>query len=206
MKEYIKKTIESYNLTAHEYFENILKFEKLPELDVFVRINPLNANILDLGCGPGQHSKFFIENGFKVVGVDYSKEMIKLAKLYVPNADFHVMNIAKLKFKLNSFDSIWASASLIHIKKEDFAIVLEKLRRILKQDGIFYFSLKEGAGEEDTIDSRYGGVIKFHSYFNKKEIEEYLLNTGFKILDIYKREQRITYDTNPWIHIFAKKC
>ena len=204
MDKYFKKTINSYNKTANEYFNHVIQFEILPEVDTFCNLSKPEGTVLDLGCGPGHHSKIFYEKGFNVTGVDFSANMIKIAKRFTPAVKFQVMNILELKFQPNSFDSIWASASLIHIKKSDFPLVMENLKKILTENGLIYFSLKEGIGEENTIDKRYGGVIKFHAFYNVEEVEECIENSGFKLLKLYKRDQRSTYDTNPWIHVFAR--
>jgi len=37
-------------------------------------------NFMDLACGKGRHSVYLAEKGFKVVGLDLSKESIKIAK------------------------------------------------------------------------------------------------------------------------------
>lgn len=39
-----------------------------------------NIKILDLGCGTGRHVRLLDKNGYKTIGLDNSKEMIKLAK------------------------------------------------------------------------------------------------------------------------------
>ena len=205
MKKKRNITLNSYNKTADEYFKNVTQFEILPELDTFCNLIKPNGNILDLGCGPGHHSKIFAEKGFKVTGVDYSPTMIKMAKKSTSLAKFQVMDIKKITFKDNSFDSIWASASLIHIEKSIFPKVLHRVKEILKDNGILYLSLKEGIGEEETIDKRYGDVVKFHAFYEEEEIEKYLLKDGFRLLDIYIRAKRSSYDTNNWIHVFVRK-
>lgn len=40
---------------------------------------PLQS-VLDLGCGPGEHSRFLCENGFRVLGIDRSPAMLEKAR------------------------------------------------------------------------------------------------------------------------------
>lgn len=39
-----------------------------------------NSSVLDVGCSIGCHVMFLAEKGFNVVGVDYSRKMIEIAK------------------------------------------------------------------------------------------------------------------------------
>ena len=64
------------------------------------------ALVLDLGCGYGRDSKFFVKNSFRTYGVDLSKAMIERAKETVKYAKFFVMNILDLDFLSDYFDVI----------------------------------------------------------------------------------------------------
>jgi SAM-dependent methyltransferase len=143
MKPKSKITIESYNKTAEEYYKIVTSFEILPELEQFINLIPKKGNILDLGCGPGHHSRVFVDNGFTVEGIDLSTEMIAIAKKEVTGANFQVMDILDFNFEKESFDGIWASASLLHIPKKNLKSVLNELKRALAKEGALYISLKK---------------------------------------------------------------
>ncbi|MDQ6532113.1 methyltransferase domain-containing protein [Flavobacterium sp. LHD-85] len=197
-------TIISYDKTAPEYQKVVSSFELLPEINEFILKVNEGGKILDLGCGPGHHSIFFFNHGFKVTGVDLSTKMIELAKKESKNIDFKIMDILNLDFKKNSFNAIWASASLLHIPKNKIIPLLKKLKSILIEDGLLYISLKEGKGSHLFKDIRYGGVEKFYVYYKSEEIENILNKIGFKILQIETKGKRTNYDTNSWIHIFCQ--
>tara|TARA_R110001606_G_scaffold398569_1_gene577940 strand:+ start:3283 stop:3900 length:618 start_codon:yes stop_codon:yes gene_type:complete len=198
-------TINSYNKTAEEYYKIVSSFELLPELEIFINRVIKDGKILDLGCGPGHHSRVFLENGFTVAGIDLSTEMIAIAKKEVAGVNFQVMDILDLKFEKESFDGIWASASLLHIPKKNLKSVLKKLKNIMVKGGILYISLKKGVGSEILKDNRYGGVDKYYVYYQQEEIAEILKSVGFEIIEKEQKIRRDYYDTNPWIHLFCKK-
>ena len=205
MKDHKKITTESYNSTVGEYIKNTDNLHQAKEGKKFISLLKKNSLILDLGCGPGRDAKIFAGRGFKVIGVDLSESMIKAAKERVKNAEFRVMDMLKLDFKDNYFDGIWASASFVHIPKRGIPKALKEARRVLKEKGIFYLSVKEGKGEVLEPDRRYGGVEKFWSFFKQEEIKEMLKKTGFDIIETYINKPDGLYATNPWINIFCQK-
>jgi SAM-dependent methyltransferase len=205
MKDIKGITINSYDKTAVEYYKRVSEFELLPEITEFIKTVKTDGKILDLGCGPGHHSKYFSSLGFDVVGIDLSIAMIEIARRESVKSVFHVMDILELNFEKGTFDGIWASASLLHVPKIKMKFVLKKLKEILVDNGILYISLKQGEGSEIFIDNRYGGVEKYYVYYDPEEIEKLLKNVGFNIIEIQPKDKRTIYDTNSWIHIFCQK-
>jgi len=204
MKDYKKITIDSYNKTANEYYKKVITFDPLPELKIFIDLVRPKGNILDLGCGPGQHAKLFAQNGFSVTGIDLSEKMINIAKAKVPNALFFEMDILNFDLPKKTYNGIWASASLIHLKRSDISEVIINLKKLLKKNGILYVSIKEGNNEGFLIDGRYNDVKKFYTYYKKDELDKIFIKTGFKIIKKNYTDKRKIYDTNPWLHYFLK--
>jgi len=75
-KEITKK---AHDAISKQYYQEY-KDDKtdLEYIDKFLDI--CNKKILDLGCGIGHYSKYVENKGFEVVGVNFSKEMLKIAK------------------------------------------------------------------------------------------------------------------------------
>lgn len=203
--DFKKTTIKSYDETAEEYEQAVNSFNILPELNIFISKLNKGDSILDLGCGPGHHSKYFSDLGYNVIGIDLSKKMISIAKRKFSNIDFRVMDMYNLNFEHDIFNGIWASASLLHTKKKDLQLILKELNLLLKNKGILYISLKIGDGEKFVYDDRYKKVSKFYSFYNQHEIKHELLEAGFSNIEIYKKDARPFYDTNSWMHIFCEK-
>ncbi len=71
--------------------------------------------LLDIGCGTGRHDKWFTNKGYRVVGIDRSPEMVKIAKATAASegrgAEFHISDAAH--FNLNrKFD---IAVALFHV-------------------------------------------------------------------------------------------
>ena len=70
------------------------------------------STILDVGCGPGNYCDLLFKKGFRVIGVDYSEEMIKVAKEKYPSITFEVGSGYDLKFENKSFDMVLSIGTL----------------------------------------------------------------------------------------------
>ncbi|MGA8164622.1 MAG: class I SAM-dependent methyltransferase [Waddliaceae bacterium] len=196
-EDYREITRQSYDRTASEYQENTLKLQPEVKAKVFLSHLSPNSKILDLGCGPGRDAKYFVDKGYRVVGVDISPQMIALARDSVPQADFIVSDIESLNLNCESVDAIWASASLLHVSKQAMPSVLANLYRTLKPGGIFYVSMKRGIGEELRADDRYGGVEKFWNYLSEDELADLIVEGGFQIIEQDTHEKSTIYQTHP---------
>lgn len=198
-------TQKSYDKTAEEYAKKVADMHPEPDANRFLKMLPEHAKIIDIGCGPGRDAKVFSEKGYHVVGIDFSLNMIQIAEKCAPKAKFHVMKIESLNFPQETFFGAWAHASLLHVSKKKMPLILGKIFSILKKEGVFFISVKQGEGEINEKDVRYGGIEKFWAYFQENEIVELLENTGFKILDTALINQMDNYQTHPFIHVFCKK-
>ena len=117
----------------------------MPENPLFSRLfgrwlachDCIKANVqIDLGCGSGRDSKYFLEKGYAVIPVDGSAEMCIAASEYL-HIPVRQMLFSELKFK-NEFDGIWACASLLHVPKTQIRDIMAKVERALKPDGVLY--------------------------------------------------------------------
>ena len=192
MDEPTKKTIEAYDKGAEKYAKKWFKFIDILEdhLDFFIK-NLNGKKILDLGCGPGRDSKYFSEKGFEVIGIDLSDKFLKMAAKNAPKAKFMRMDMRKLDFPDNYFDGVWACASIFHIERKYLDKLLNDLRRILKEDGIFYMTtkLEDYTPEEEKI------VVLYSS----EEIKDKITSKGYKIIKTFENKTPGAH----WIVIFA---
>jgi len=180
MKNKIKKV---YDELAEDFLherkqDNPSKFYKeILETPTLLKLtgNVKNKKVLDLGCGPGIHAKILTKKGAKVIGIDYSKESIRLAKIESPKSLFFVGDIEKLPFESHKFDIIFSAMVIGHLK--DWNKVLNEVHRVLKENGTFVFSIFNPFKEVSTKVTWKGKT--------------------FKVIDHYFKE-RIYY--NDWIH------
>lgn len=202
--DYLKDTIETYDNHAQAFEHSRASFAQHSAIEHFCSLIP-GKNILDLGCGPGRDARIFVDKGYTVTGIDFSQGLLKIARETVPEATFLLMDMRNLTLADHHFDGVWASASLLHLKKEDISVVLNRLYRVLKPGGVLYVSVKEGNSEEIENDPRLGGASRFFAYYSAQQMREYIENVGFHIIEINESESHNALRTWNWITLLAKK-
>ena len=100
--------------------------------------------VLDVGCGPGQVTRYLHEQGVAVSGVDLSPEMITHASRLNPQIDFSTGDMRSLDSRDGSFAGIVAFYSIIHLENEELGAALMELRRILAEDGVLLLAFHIG--------------------------------------------------------------
>ena len=208
----LDETLNSYDSTAQEYAKNVETFVLHKQLDGFVyRIMQNNSEefkpyVVDLGCGSGRDLAELSKRNCKVMGVDFSEELLAIAKQNMPNAELIKSDMRTYGFNYDEFDGIWANASLLHIPKNEISDLIFNVYNMLKPKGVLFTSIKEGVGEEIIEDKRYdGNPRKFFAYYEKNEMEEILTSVGFQDIESEYASVDNPYMTHPFISIFAIK-
>lgn len=136
-------TKDYYNKNAQEFFNQTVKADMSELYDIFLKNLPCNeGKILDLGCGSGRDSKYFLDSGFEVVAMDISEELGKRASEYIGQRVI-IQDMRELNYQ-NEFNGVWACASLLHLDEDEIIETLRKIFKSLKRDGIVYISFKYG--------------------------------------------------------------
>jgi ubiquinone/menaquinone biosynthesis C-methylase UbiE len=194
----VEKTIEEYEAKAEEYAKIIPGIEAIKkEADFFIK-NLKGKKILDVGCGPGRDTKYFTEQGLDVTAIDLTKALLEIAKKQAPKAQFHLMDMRKLKFPDNSFDGLWVNASLLHIPKKEAKQTVIGFKRILKPGGIIFIAVREGVEEKFSFDK---GLKRFYANYTKEELENLIKTAGFEIINTTLVKKDLIF----WIRTFAMR-
>ena len=174
-----------------------------------------NKTVIDLGCGNGCMSRYFVENGAsKVLGLDISNNMLMEAS--------EINNLKEITYKnlpLENLDTInekfdLAYSSLAFHYIEDYEKLIKDIYNLLNDDGILLFSQEhpivtapilkdvdkyiEVNGKRYYLLSDYNNIslrekkwyndvlIKYHR--NLSVIINTLIKQGFEILEIKESE------------------
>ena len=176
MKDYFKDD---------EYWKEHINKELEEDLWIDEYKQYLNNNglCLDLGCGIGQFSKWFMKNGYDVISSDISKIALEKVKEFNPN----VINLdmrEQLPFEDNKFDIVFANLSIHYFSDKDTKKLMNEIKRILKKDGLFIGSVNGIQGLEKIKET--ANELEYHYYYNNdKYIRLFDINDVKKYLDIF---------------------
>jgi len=117
--------------------------------------NVKDKHLLDLSCGEGYNTRILAKKGARVVGVDFSQRMIKLARQREKRdrlgIRYYVSDAADLKeLQSECFDVVTCFMALMDIERYEDAI--SQVARVLKKNGRFVFSITHPCFEYgDTV-------------------------------------------------------
>ncbi|GAB4271323.1 MAG: hypothetical protein Kow0029_08880 [Candidatus Rifleibacteriota bacterium] len=80
------------------------------------------ASVLDVGTGTGLFAEQFFRLGLKVKGIDCNEEFLKIAKEYVPGAEFKCAVAEKIPFDNSSFDLVFMGHVLHEVDDAEKAV------------------------------------------------------------------------------------
>lgn len=194
----MNQTIDYYNKNSEKFYKNTVHIDLSEMYPKFLRHIPDNGTILDLGCGSGRDSLYFLEKGYIVTSVDASEEMVRLSS-ELTGQKTQYLRMQDIEFK-NEFNGIWACASLLHIDKKLTESVFNILCNALRDDGVLYASYQYGKGIS-ILEDRY------YNNYDERSFAEVIENVNnLKILTYW-----ITKDLRPdridekWLNVILKK-
>jgi len=144
----IKHTKREYNKFAEEYHTRLVnnntnQYHKYVEKPYFIDLlkNSIKGKkVLDLGCGSGIFTQRLLKfKPKKLVGLDLSDGLIKIAKKEYPSIKFFSGDAKKTKFKHKNFNVVMSSLMVHYFDNLD--PLFREVSRILKKDGKFIFSM-----------------------------------------------------------------
>jgi SAM-dependent methyltransferase len=96
---------------------------------------PCSAS-LEIGCGTGNFARLLGRHSGRVVALDLSPEMVRVARqrsVDFPNIEYQVADVLEWPFPVEVFDCIASIATLHHLPMER---MLEKMKSALKPGGV----------------------------------------------------------------------
>jgi len=174
------------------------EFKKKKDEAVVDFLKNQKGKILDFGSGSGRYLMNLKDS--KMYEVDFSEEMIELAKKKNIDAEFFIEDATKLSFKDNFFDSAICIASLHCIEtKQKREKAIKELYRVLKPGakgfiGVWNIEAKrfKNSPKEKYINWTDKGK-RYYYLYSEKEVHGLFKKIGFKVLKSEKKGMMIYF-------------
>ena len=192
------KTIEYYNENVSKFVNDTQDVVFCATQDLFLSYLNEGNSILDLGCGSGRDTKYFLSKGYKVDAMDGSMEICKVA------SDYTGINVKCLLFneldEIDKYDGIWACASILHLDRNDLIDVFHRIARALKDNGILYTSFKYSEFE-GMRNGRYFTDFTIESFNEfQTNIPEFIIEKKWITSDV-----RAGREDEKWLNLIMRK-
>lgn len=180
-------TIQWYEENASNYAQAIGNLANPELIEEFSNEVKPGGNVLDAGCAAGRDSNLLSKLGFRVTGVDLSRNLLEIARQKYPDIEFIHANFLNLPFKDGSFDGVWASASLLHLESmEDVERAISEFSRVLSASGVLHISVKQQLTDDkySVVSDSLSNHDRFFQWFSKQEILDLLSKYKFQVINI----------------------
>jgi len=171
--------------------------------------------ILDLGCGTGRTMRLLCQYGYELVGVDFSKGMLRVAKRH--KVGYYILSsILCLPFPDSIFDATFSlHGGLSHFKTYHEKLhICQEIARVTKSGGLVFIDqpnpYRKDKGETYIVEWSIGQKkIKTYGYaFWPRDVKSILRKSQLRLkylLGDYKLNKRYTKESRRLIAIASKE-
>jgi len=162
------------------------------------------ARVLEIGSGSGRDAAALEAAGLSVRRTDVTPAFVDLLR-----ADGHEAEVVDpLTDDLadpgrpgREYDGVWASASLLHVAREDLPEVASRLAEVTRVDGLLHAALKEGDGEAW---STHGSVAapRHFTFWREGPLRDLLEGAGWSVDEVV-RVDGLRGDS--WLNVLARR-
>ncbi len=205
----MKTVADYYNKTAtgwsEEWYKEKIQSKVLEKFyNCYADVGTTRPKLLDLGCGAGYDSKALAGMGAKMVGIDISEELIKIAKEQVAKAKFFTGSITDPFDKLGVFDGIVCLATIMHVDVAQMHNTFANMAKALKKGGLVLLSAFDGTGKNYEKSYMTIDGVTYDKSFNNYNVSELcaFAYPNLKLVDTWKFDD---FDEGWRYYIFMKQ-
>lgn len=150
-----------------------------------------NAKILELACGPGNITQYLLKKrpDFKILGTDLSPNMVELAKINNPTAEFQLMDCREIGRLDQRYDAIMCGFCLPYLSKEEAIQLVQDASELLNPNGVLYISTMEDDYSKSGPKTSSDGAHQLYMYFHQADyLTAALQEHGFEIINLQRQD------------------
>jgi cyclopropane fatty-acyl-phospholipid synthase-like methyltransferase len=141
-------SIQFYEDNAEDFFRRSVDADMAEGWAAFGALVKPGGRVLDAGCGSGRDTLALAKQGFRITPIEASPKLAALASAHT-GLPVTVMTFDQVGWR-DTFDGIWACASLLHVPRADLPAAMRRLRDALVPGGVWWMSFKYGDEERQA--------------------------------------------------------
>lgn len=204
-----KIAVDIFNKLATGYQDKFMDVSLYHDsLDVFCNyIKKEKPEILELACGPGNITKYLLVKRpeFKIHGTDLAPNMIELAKINNPSANFELMDCRAITSLTKKYDGILCGFGLPYLTKEEAILFIRDASQKLNKKGILYISTMEDDNSKSGFKTGSTGDKMYQNFHQADYLSASLEENGFSIIHLERKEYLYNEEYTTDLIIIATK-
>lgn len=188
-------TVALFDKYANDYQEKYMDVQLYHAwLDEFCSMLKDNATVLEVACGPGNITRYLLDKrpDLKITGTDLSPNMLALARVNNPEAEFELMDAKDIGARDKQYDAILCGFCLPYLCKEEAVGLISDSVKALETGGVIYISTMEDDYSKSGWTKSSKGDELYMYYHEAGFLTEALAANNYKIVSL----KRQPYPTN----------
>lgn len=161
--------------------------------------------VLDLGCGTGTLTELLAKEGYDMIGVDYSEEMLSRAMEKREESGLSILYLLQDMREFELYGTVKAVVSVCDslnylLEEEDVIETFRLVNNYLDPKGLFIFDFntvhkyRDVIGEATIAENREDCSFIWENYYNEEErINEYDVTFFVKEGDLFRKFEETHY-------------
>lgn len=184
-----QQNFDTWNKIAKIYEDKFMRLDLYNETYDFVcnAIDKENAKILEVGCGPGNITKYLLNKrpDLHIHGIDLAPNMIELAEKNNPSASFAVMDAREIGTLATKFDAIIAGFCIPYFSPTECEQFIVDAKHLLNKKGLIYISFVEGTASQSGLKTSKSGDSVYFNYHELETLKSLLKEIGTTIINVF---------------------
>jgi ubiquinone/menaquinone biosynthesis C-methylase UbiE len=194
-----QETFQTWNKVASLYASKFMHLNCYDaSYDQLIDMLPTGSSkVLEVGCGPGNITRYLLSKRpeLQIMGIDVAANMIELAKLNCPTANFETMDCRNIPSIEERFDAIVSGFCIPYLTASDCNDFIINCSKLLNPKGLIYLSFVAGNPDQSRYQIGSSGDRMFFNYHELDFVVSILEDLNFT--DLVKLEVPFSMQNEP---------
>ncbi len=205
-------TVASYEAYADDYRAGTAE---LPEqvgdlIETFAAALAPGARVLEIGSGSGRDARALEAAGLSVRRTDITPAFVRRLRADGFEADIvdpltddlaDDLTDSQRPGEAGKYDAVWAAASLVHVRREDFGTVVTRLAEATVEGGLLHLGVKEGDGARFATHGPVAAPRHF-TFWREPQLRAVLADAGWDVESVVSSAGR---RDEHWLDVTARR-